>query len=106
MIDKILQKYGLTYDDLTTAEKATLDTWVKALQQKQITVSVVKKHIHEMKESVERELTQIGHESKQDIFLKARLRNYMLLEAFLATPEKAREALDRALAGIVRVDKK
>ena len=35
------------------------------------------------------------------MYLKARLRNYILLEAFLETPEKAQEALDRSVAGLV-----
>lgn len=52
-----------------------------------------------MKYSVEDKLTKTTHNSKQDIFLKARLRNYILIEAFLTGPDKAREQLDRAIAG-------
>ncbi len=53
-----------------------------------------------MKFSVENELSKVGHESRQDIYLKARLRNLMLLEAMLTSPEKAKIRLEQAIAGI------
>jgi len=102
MIDKILQKAGLKYEDLNKVERETLNTMINSLGQNKLTVSKVKDHINAMRDSVEKELTVTDLNSKQDLFLKARLRNYMLLEAFLSTPEKAKEALDRALAGLVR----
>lgn len=100
-MDEILQKVGLKYEDLTTAERETLQSWTKSLEQKKLTLDSVKEYISGMRVSVERDLTQVGHEHKQDIFLKARLRNYILLEAFLESPEKARKALDNAVAGLV-----
>ena len=54
-----------------------------------------------MRDSVEQELTKTGHDSKQDLFLKARLRNYMLLDAFMTTPEKAKEQIENAISGMV-----
>ena len=101
IIAEILQKVGLKYEDLTTAERNTLMEWNRSLQTKQLTIDAIKNHIHAMRFAVERELTETGHNSKQDLFLKARLRNYMLLEAFMDSPEKAKEALDKALSGLV-----
>lgn len=101
MIDEILQKLGLKYEDLSPVERETLNTWINALQQGQISTENIRQYIQQMRDGVENELTKMGNNSKQDIFLKARLRNYMLLEAFLTTPEKAKAQLDRALAGIV-----
>lgn len=100
MIDDILKRFGVKYEDLNSAERETLDTMLGALQQSELTVAAVKNHISVMKDSVEQELSKVGHESTQDIYLKARLRNYLLLEAFLTSPEKARAALERALAGL------
>lgn len=101
IMDEILQKVGLKYDDLSKAERETLFSWSSSLKQKQLTVNTIKEHIQAMKFQVEKELADVGHNSKQDIFLKARLRNYMLLEAFLDSPEKAEQAIERALAGLV-----
>lgn len=100
-IDEILEKLGLKYEDLTSAEKETLFQWTDVLNRNKLTLEGVKTYITSMRDAVEQDLTKTGHNSKEDIFLKARLRNYMLLEAFLSTPEKARQALDRAIAGMV-----
>ena len=101
MLDEILTKLGLKYEDLTASELETLNSWMSSLQQGQLTTEKVKEFIHSMRDMIENELTKTSHNSKQDIFLKARLRNCMLLEAFLTTPEKAKQQLERALAGIV-----
>jgi len=100
--DQILDRFKLKYEDLNTVERETLNSWLQSVDEKRVTLETVKQYIESMKESVEQELTKVGHESHQDIFLKARLRNYMLLEAFLQTPEKAKKALEQALLGIAR----
>ena len=102
MINEILERVGLKYNDLNSAERETLQTWTESLDKNKLTLADVKKHIPAMRDAVERDLTKAKLGSKQDLFLKARLRNYMLLEAFLSTPEKAKEALERAMAGMVR----
>jgi len=105
MLDEILEKVGLKYEDLTTAERETLHEWIGALSKNELTLARVKEYIGAMRDSVEQELTKSDCNSKQDLFLKARLRNYMLLGAFLSTPEKAKKALDQALAGMVSAKK-
>lgn len=100
MIDEILQRLNLKYEDLNSEERETLYSWMDALQKNRVTVGNIKKYIKGMKESVENELTKAKIGSKQDLFLKARLRNYLLLEAFLSTPEKAQEAIEKMLSGV------
>lgn len=100
MIEEILKKYNLKYEDLKPVEKETLNTWLDALKQGQLTIEKVRDYIRTMRDSVEHELTKSSVGNKDDLFLKARLRNLMLLEAFLSTPEKAKQAINRALAGI------
>jgi hypothetical protein len=100
-MDNILKQFGLTYEDLSKDEIKTLNQWNSDLDSNKLTLERVKDYIGAMRFSVEEELVKIGHESKQDIFLKARLRNYMLLEGFLDTPKKAREAIERQLRGLV-----
>ena len=101
MIKEILEKVGLKYDDLGKEELETFHSWEEALARSQVTVESIRKYIKSMRDSVEQELTVSNIKTKQDIFLNARLRNYMLIEAYLSTPEKAKEALDRAVAGLV-----
>ncbi len=99
-IDEILEKYNLKYNDLNVGERETLHSWMEALNEKKITLESVKEYITSMRGSVEQDLTKVGHDCKQDLFLKARLRNYMLLEAFLMTPERAKKALEEAMSGL------
>ena len=105
IVEEILTRTGLKYEDLTTAERETLIQWTQTLQSNQLTVPSVKSFVHSLRDSVEQELANTNFNSKQDIFLKARLRNLMLLEAFLSSPEQAQLALDRAIAGLVSVKK-
>ena len=104
MLDQLLEKVGLKYEDLDTpghsGEKEQLNLWLEALSNNQITVEKIKSYIVEMKSAVEMELTKSSLNPKEDMFLKARLKNYLLLEAFLFTPERAKEQLERNLKNI------
>jgi preprotein translocase subunit SecA len=101
MYDKILERFGLTYEDLTADEKSTMEGWMRAIESKKVTVETIKGFIQAMMLQVMDKLTKTDLNSKEDLFLKARLRNYMLLDAYLTSPEKAKEAMDRMLEGIV-----
>jgi hypothetical protein len=75
---------------------------LNVLQDNQLNVEKIKEYIASMKEAVEIELCKPNLGKKKDIFLKARLKNYMLLSAFLSSPERARKQLEGALTGIVK----
>jgi len=100
MIDDLLAKLNLKYEDLNSAEKETLNNWLDLLSSKKLSLDEVKVYIRQMIYNVEQELTKVDHNSKQDLFLKARLRNYILLEAFLESPDKAKKALENMLSRI------
>ena len=106
MIDELLERVGLKYEDLTKDERDTLYSWIEPLKKGGLTINDVKTYIQSMKESVENELSETSHNTKQDLFLKARLRNYILLESFLSTPEKAQKAIEKALKGLSNKIKK
>lgn len=100
-MDKILEKLGLKYEDLNHAERKTLDKWMETLNQGRLNVESVKQYVVSMREAVEEELSKSDINTKQDIFLKARLRNYLLLEGFLTSPEKAQKEIENAIQGMV-----
>jgi hypothetical protein len=99
-IDEILEKANLKYEDLNAVEKETLHSWMQNLNKAELTIDSVRTYIAKMKAGVEADLTKTDLNSKQDMFLKARLRNYILMEAFLESPKKAKEALESAIMGI------
>lgn len=100
MLQELLDKLGLKYEELNSVERDTLNSWLQGMSQNQLSVEKVREYISQMKDSVEVEIADTKLDKKNDLFLKARLKNYMLLEAFLQTPEKAKAALERSLAGI------
>lgn len=98
MFDKLLERYNVKFEDLKKEERETYLSWIQALEKNQLTIEKIRSYIAAMRSSVEHELSQSQLNSKEDLFLKARLRNYLLLEAMLTTPERAREQLERAVA--------
>ncbi len=102
MIDELLTKVNLKYEDLNSSEKETLNVWMEALQKGQLSVEKIKEYISAMREAVENEVAKSDLGSKQDLFLKARLRNYLLLESFLSTPAKAKEQIENAISSMTK----
>lgn len=122
-IDDILKKFGLTYEELSEAELKTLNGWLDALKREELTVDKVKSYISEMKSTIEDELANIKevpsdwvsalslfipflgivrkwYEDHYQNMLKARLKNYILLELFLTSPERAKVQIEKAVKNL------
>lgn len=99
-IDSMLKKYGVKYEDLNAVERESFNNMLASMQQNQLTLEKLKEHLEGMRDSLINEVSNYANGSKQDLFVKARLRNYTLLLAFMQTPEKAKKAFERALAGV------
>ena len=99
LIDDLLKKHNLKYEELTPDERTTFNTMLDAIEGKSLSIEKIKDFIISMKYAVEQEIVKTTNDTKQDFFLKARLKNYMLLEAFLTSPEKAKKALEQSLQG-------
>lgn len=109
MLDEILTRLNLKYEDLSREEQETLNTWMGSLQQGVLTTEKIKEYIHSMKEQVEQELSTTPTNLftflfgwRRDYLLKARIRNYILLLSFLESPEKAKQGMERAIASLVK----
>jgi hypothetical protein len=97
--DKILEDYGLKYEDLNIEERETYNQ--QSFSIRDLSKEDIKQHIVDMKNSISLQLTDIrGFHIFKDLILKARLKNYILLEAFLTSPEKAETALRNSLKNI------
>ena len=108
-MDSMLEKFNLSFEDLNAAERETYSQWLQSLSSNTLTLGSVKDYVQNMKDQVEGELVafiepktfwEFLFRRKKDVYLTARLRNYMLLLAFLSGPEKARKALERSLSKI------
>jgi len=105
-MEELLTKLGMKYDELNQDEKATLSGWMEALQTNALTSDKIKQSITAMKFSVESELIDTPEHiffifpNRKQILLKARLKNYMLIEAFLTSPERAKAAIEQAILSL------
>ena len=124
-VDEILARRGLKMEDLSPEEQETLFSWMNALDSQQINVEVIRGYIRKMEEGVSQELASIEdtptnwlsllaflvpliglirkwYLDQRKNYLLARLRNYYLLGSMLSTPEQARKAIEKQIAGISR----
>lgn len=99
----LLEKFGLSYEDLNTVEKETYVAWLNDWENKKLDIADVRNYIVAMKNAVAMELADTPYNDKdKGRILKARLKNYILLEAFLTAPEKARERLEATVKSLAK----
>jgi hypothetical protein len=109
MLSKLLEKYGVRYEDMNALEKETYNKWSKGLAAKELTLKDVEAHVKSLIESVQKDLAELKESTsfwtylyqwKRDTYLKARLRNYIALYDFLTAPDKARQFIEQSLKNI------
>lgn len=109
-LDDLLSKSNLRYEDLTQEERKTYEKWLKALESKPISVDDIKANIRFMRESVELALVdeeEFRHvlwfkvANRKHVGLKARLKNYILLESFMESKDKAKKTLEARIEGML-----
>ncbi len=95
LFTQILESFGIKdYDKLSEDEQSTLRGWVDKVEKSAITLEDVKRGVSVMREVIEAELVKEETTGRKDIYLKARLKNLILIETILTRPERARAALE------------
>lgn len=95
--DKILEKKGLSYSDLTPEEKELYHLAGKGTRS--IGLSELKDHIDEIAYALLLEhcdTPDTPESQDKNKYQKARLKNYALLRAFLEAPDKVAKAIERS----------
>lgn len=110
LFNKVLEKAGLEFSDLNKEEQKTLEGMLESVNKNEISVERIRAYVHSMRDAVEGELSDMSMKRpsfwgfmfnfRRDFMLKARLRNYMLFEAFLDSPKKARKAIEQTLSAM------
>src|SRR5438445_485278 len=102
-INTLLEKNNLKFEDLNSQERDTLQKWSEAWQKNQLSVEKIKEFIAGLVNAVQKELADVRESTsffswlfhrKKDIFLKARLRNYLTIQDFLIGPERAKKFIE------------
>lgn len=94
ILDNLVDQLG-GYDELSADERATYRDHLKIMESKPVTVDATKVFVRKMITLLERGLVDTKENSRESKNLKARLKNFLVLEAFLFSPEKAKEALEQ-----------
>jgi len=102
-LQSLLEKTGLSLDDLNEAERKTLFSWMEDLSKNTLTVEGVKFHVSALVEAVQHDIAGIEEpktlwgwlfQRKRDVYLKARLKNYVMLRDFVTSPERAQKWIE------------
>lgn len=101
-IDEYLKKYNVTYDDLEDDEIATLNAQFEVMSASAMTVDKIREFVNNMLATVQIEISKHDLTDKEDMYLKARLRNLTLLAAFITSPEKAKAHLEKMLSNVAK----
>lgn len=93
MLAHVLERLGLSYDQLTEEERKTAHEWQKAMDAKPITVEGIKEKLKEEIDRVDKLLINYSNGAKKDLYLKAMKRNLEMLLAFITSPEQSKAQL-------------
>lgn len=95
-VEELLQQAGIRdFDELTAVERETYFQMLEVAESGKITLDDFRKHVKRMRESVEFALATEEYVQRLDIFYKARLKCYILFEAFFEKPQRAKEMLEQ-----------
>lgn len=101
-MEELTKLFGIEvpFEKMTKIERETFYSWLDSLQKTQLTIPGIKEYVEKMRDSVEQELTKPNLDHDTDLMLKARLRNYMLFIDMLTSPDRAKQAIKRALENV------
>lgn len=94
VLDEKVAKLG-GWDELTPDEKSAYEEQLKVLEAQPITIEDTRTFVRRMITILEKLLVDTSENSKDSRNLKARLKNFLVLEDYLYSKERAKEALER-----------
>ena len=111
ILDQFLEKRGVKVEDLVGEELNVYTKMLETLESRPITIEDVKMSIRKAREEVSRELVETDEYeyvlwfrvvNRKHVGLKARLKNYLLLEAFMQSKEAAKKELEKYIQSQIR----
>lgn len=109
MIWQLLEKLGLKYEDLNSAERDTFQRISEKYSIKELKVEDLKEYIGQMVDALTKEL--VGYETpksfvemvtwrKRKVHLEARLKNALMFQDFLTSPDRAKKMVEQMLENL------
>lgn len=97
ILDKFLEDRGLKYQDLNREEKDFYLNSQKQIEQKPPTIHEQVEQLEDMLDNLLFELIEVRTKNNKDTFLKARVKNLLIIKASLTNAERAKKQLQRLL---------
>jgi hypothetical protein len=95
-IDEFLHERGIKdFDDLRPDEKESYFKLLELAESSNITLQDLAYHTKVMRQSVELALATEKLTHDEDLFIKARLKCYLIFESFFDKPERAKKMLEQ-----------
>lgn len=94
ILDQLVEKLG-GWDKLNSEEQNLYLDHIKIIEGKAITVDDTKDFARKMITILERLLVDTPENSRESLNLKARLKNFLLLEDFLYSADRAQKTLEK-----------
>lgn len=96
-LDKWLEEHNLKYSDLSREEKDFYLNSQKQIERNPPSISEQVENLTDMIESILSELVEIRTKDDKDTFLKARVKDLIIIRNSLTATQKAKKQLERLL---------
>lgn len=104
ILNKTLERLGVKdIRDLTPSEKATYEQF-EELMKREVTIDDLKKMLPILRAQLDDRLLNEENSTKQDLHLKARIRNLRDIIAFITAPERNKKALEANLKSLIKIN--
>jgi 5-bromo-4-chloroindolyl phosphate hydrolysis protein len=104
LLDQLLEKLGLKFENLSKEERATYVEWAKILSKTDITIEDLKKVLPKELERANTELRNYENLPKKQVFYQAYASLLATLTQMIVTPASQRQALQAHLKKKFNID--
>lgn len=97
LLNRVLGKLGVSYDQLSDEERRTFNMWREALSGRKLTDEDVSRFLNGEYDDAVRKLSSATFNERTDTFLKMKVDFIIKVREFLATPEREKQMVERQI---------
>lgn len=97
ILNKMLGKLGVGYEQLTDEERQTFNLWSDALTGRKLTDEDVARFLDSEQYDTVKKLSSATFNERTDTFLKMKIDFIIKVKEFLATPEREKQMVERQI---------
>jgi hypothetical protein len=97
ILNRLLGKLGVSYDQLSDEERRTFNMWREALSGRKLTDEDVARFLNGEYDDAVKKLSSTTLNERTDTFLKMKVDFIIKVKEFLATPEREKQMVERQI---------